>query len=107
MASSALDTTKMSVSQFEMTAKDEHRVESFEGGVYITVILDESGSVWTAGYGSDGRSGQGDTSNRNKLTKVPNIPPMEHITCGGLGIIMKDRKGIMYATGYNGQGQLE
>ena len=48
-----------------------------------TLALDESGSVWTWGYGDSGRLGMGNTSHKYQPALVPSLKGMSALLAGG------------------------
>ena len=75
-----------------------------------TLIIKEDGTVWTAGRNRYGELGVGDTSDRTKFTKLTLEDGTEikakygELNSSVTTILGKDGK--VYATGYNGYGQL-
>ena len=43
---------------------------------YIFMIVDENGSVWSAGANEDGQLGVGDTTSRNTFSKINRLPKL-------------------------------
>ena len=77
---------------------------------YYSTILKEDGSVWTRGHNNYGQLGVGDTSNSNVYKKVvfSNDTEIEvkYIRGGSNNLAILGKDGKVYATGYNGYGQL-
>ena len=75
-----------------------------------TLIIKEDGTVWTSGRNQYGELGVGDTSNRTSFTKLTLEDGTEikakygELNANITTILGKDGK--VYATGYNGYGQL-
>ena len=75
-----------------------------------TLIIKEDGTVWTSGRNQYGELGVGDTSDRTKFTKLTLEDGTEikakygELNSNITTILGKDGK--VYATGYNGYGQL-
>ena len=75
-----------------------------------TLIIKEDGTVWTSGRNQYGELGVGDTSDRTKFTKLTLEDGTEikakygELNANITTILGKDGK--VYATGYNGYGQL-
>jgi alpha-tubulin suppressor-like RCC1 family protein len=75
-------------------------------------VRKSNGEIWATGYNGWGQIGQGDTTNRNTFTLVPQIAGATNIVQmiqigtmgGGLAVLYDDgRIGVL---GYNGHGQL-
>jgi alpha-tubulin suppressor-like RCC1 family protein len=74
---------------------------------YHTFLIKQDGTVWATGWNYYGQLGLGDTTNRNSFTQLSssfNNPKM--ISCGSSYTFIVKQDGTIWATGYNGSGQL-
>jgi len=77
--------------------------EVYESGYLLT----EAGEVYSMGYNKYGRLGLGDTNIRKNPVKVTGITGIKEIAArGGNYALFLSESGQVYATGYNGSGQL-
>ena len=85
-------------------------INKVSAGNDATLIIREDGTVWAAGRNRYGELGLGDTSNRASFTKLTLEDGTEikakygELNSSVTTILGKDGK--VYATGYNGYGQL-
>ena len=85
-------------------------INKVSAGNDSTLIIREDGTVWAAGRNRYGELGLGDTTNRASFTKLTLEDGTEikakygELNSGVITILGKDGK--VYATGYNGYGQL-
>ena len=92
------------------TRKVGNDINKICAGNDSTLIIKEDGTVWTAGRNRYGELGVGDTSNRTTYTKLTLEDGTEikakygELNANITTILGKDGK--VYATGYNGYGQL-
>lgn len=77
------------------------------GGCHSVVLMD-TGAVYTFGQGVHGQLGTGDTSNRNKPFKIEGSETLGivQIDAGYKHTLMLTDEGTIYACGYGGDGQL-
>ena len=78
----------------------------FVCGGYQSLFLDSEGNVYSVGYSYYGSLGLGHITNQNELKKIPNIPPIQTISCVGASCYLVDFEGNLWTFGYNAQGQL-
>ena len=78
-----------------------------------SVVIDNTGHVWTCGYNGLGQLGLGpnDFTDRDTFEMVPNLgppytPPIVEISCGANYTFALDALGTLYAAGSNVHGQL-
>ena len=75
-------------------------------GYYHSLFLDFSGNVYSVGYNKKGSLGLGHTKNMNLLTQIPNIPPVQSISCIKHSSYLIDFKGNLWSFGKNKNGEL-
>ncbi|TPX34931.1 hypothetical protein SmJEL517_g02624 [Synchytrium microbalum] len=56
------------------------RIIDVQCGLDHTVVLTESGHVYTAGFGADGQVGAGSSADATSLTRIENLPSAQHIS---------------------------
>ena len=78
----------------------------FVCGDYHSLFLDSEGNVYSIGNNNDGQLGLGLKRNQNELIKIPNIPPIKIISCGGSSCYLIDFEGNLWTFGDNYYGQL-
>ena len=71
-----------------------------------TLALDESGGVWTWGYGNSGQLGTGNTSSQHQPTLVPSLKGMSALLAGGLHSLAFPQEGGLLVFGRNANGEL-
>jgi alpha-tubulin suppressor-like RCC1 family protein len=71
-----------------------------------TLALDESGCVWTWGYGDSGRLGMGNTSHKYQPALVPSLKGMSALLAGGYHSLAFPQEGGLLVFGLNNFGQL-
>ena len=82
-------------------------IVQFVCGHCQSLFLDSEGNVFSVGYSYYGSLGLGRcTTNQNELNKLPDIPPIQTISCVGASCYLIDFEGNLWSFGYNGQGQL-
>ena len=74
------------------------------GGLH-SLFLDSEGNVFSVGDNDDGQLGDYYT-NKNKLNKIPNIPPIKIISCGNSSSYLIDFEGNLWTFGSSKYGQL-
>ena len=75
-------------------------------GYSQSYFLDCKGNVYSVGHNSVGDLGLGHNTNQNTLNKIPNIPPIQFISCNVLSCYLLDFEGNVWSFGYNGYGEL-
>ena len=76
-------------------------------GGFHTFILKNDGTLWSAGYNSDGQLGLGDNTNRITFTQATtNTDDIKSVYCGNYYTLMLKNDGTLLGCGYNGEGQL-
>lgn len=78
----------------------------FCGGYNYSLFLDDEGKVFSVGSGMKGCLGIGIVKNRNQLTQILNIPPMQMISVVGNSSYFLDFDGNIWCCGDNQCGQL-
>jgi alpha-tubulin suppressor-like RCC1 family protein len=86
------------------------RVAAVSLGWSHTVVLDESGNIYTWGYGGNGRLGHGDEQTRLGPARVQGVPPheMAAVAAGGAFTVARSKSGLALAWGAghcSGQGE--
>ena len=87
---------------------DNVKIVGASGGTAHTVLLDESGNVWTAGsngYGELGRETNGKSSSVFGKADLQGATAAKFIAAGGTTIVI-DTDGNVRTSGINGHGQL-
>ena len=82
-----------------------HIIE-FCSGYYYSLFLDDFGNVYSVGKNECGNLGLGHYKNMNKITQIPNIPPMKSISCSSASSYLLDFEGNVWSFGQNGTGKL-
>ena len=83
------------------------KIKQISCGTNFTACVDEQGTVW--GFGSNGFGQLGLENNRNQNyspQKMPSIPPVQSIACGGLHILLITNNSDLWSVGNNIYGQL-
>ena len=78
----------------------------FVSGGFHNLFLDAEGKVFSVGYNFDGQLGLGHNENQNVLNQIPNIPPIQFISCGSTSSYLIDFEGNLWSFGHNKIGQL-
>ena len=81
-------------------------IVQFVGGYDQSLFLDSEGNVYSVGDNYYGSLGLGHNANQNVLSKIPNIPPIQTISCGYLSCYLIDFEGNVWSFGFNEYGQL-
>ena len=82
------------------------KVVTIGAGSMHSAAVSESGDLFTWGFGRFGALGHGSVESMLAPTKVENIPPLWHVSCGGLFTACVTRKGEIwtFGSGYIGHG---
>ena len=78
----------------------------FVCGSAQSLFLDSEGNVFSVGKNVYGSLGLGHNTNQNELNKIPNIPPIQIISCVGPSCYLIDFEGNLWSFGFNFKGQL-
>ena len=78
----------------------------FVCGYGHNLFLDAEGIVYSVGNHFFGSLGLGHNTNQNVLTKIPNIPPIQTISCTHASSYLIDFEGNLWTFGKNESGQL-
>ena len=78
----------------------------FVCGFHHNLFLDSDGNVFSVGFNEFGQLGLGHNTNQNVLKKIPNIPPIQKISCVGPSCYLIDFEGNLWTFGKNEYGQL-
>ena len=81
-------------------------IVQFCSGDYHSLFLDSKGNVFSVGYNEYGQLGLGHNNNQNVLNQIPNIPPIQKISCINYSSYLIDVDGNLWSFGYNNHGQL-
>ena len=80
-------------------------VQIFCGAGY-SLFLDSEGNVFSVGFNGHGQLGLGHNTNQNVLSKIPNIPLIQTISCVNASCYVIDFEGSLWTFGQNDFGQL-
>ena len=75
-------------------------------GTHQNLFLDCEGNVFSVGNNGYGQLGLGHNTKKNKLNKIPNIPPIKIISCVSSSCYLIDFEGNLWTFGNNEDGQL-
>ena len=81
-------------------------IVQFCSGYFHSLFLDSNGNVFSVGYNASGELGLGHNNNQNVLNQIPNIPPIQKISCVYYTSYLIDVDGNLWSFGYNTYGQL-
>ena len=81
-------------------------IVQFVGGSNLSLFLDGEGNVFSAGENVYGSLGLGHNTEQNLLSKIPNIPPIQTISCVFASCYLIDFEGNLWTFGNNEYGQL-
>ena len=81
------------------------KVKMVSCGAYFTVCVAE-GFLWSFGKNSFGQLGTGDTTRKNKPTKIVGIPFVQSVTCGSDHTLILTNGNNLWSCGDNRFGQL-
>lgn len=70
------------------------------------LAIGEDGSLWGAGYNSNGQLGLNDTDNKKILTQVPSMSNCYQVACGGYHSILLKNDTTLWTCGSNYSGAL-
>ena len=71
-----------------------------------SLFLDLEGNVYSVGHNSPGCLGLGHNRNQNVLNKIPDLPPIQTISCVCASCYLIDFEGNLWSFGLNTYGQL-
>ena len=92
---------------FTQVTTNTDDIKSVYCGGYHTFILENDGTLWSTGYGGEGRLGLGDTSNRATFTQVTvNVDNIKKIYCGYNHTFILKNDGTLWSCGNNEYGEL-
>ena len=78
----------------------------FVCGAKHSLFLDSEGNVFSVGSNEEGQLGLGHNGNQNVLNKIPNIPPIQTISCVSSSCYLIDFEGNLWTFGANDYGKL-
>ena len=81
-------------------------IVQFICGGHQSLFLDSEGNVYSTGYNQYGSLGLGHNTDQNVLNKIPNIPPIQTISCVSASCYLIDVEGNLWSFGGNDSGQL-
>ena len=81
-------------------------IVQFVCGSDQSLFLDSEGNVYSVGDNGYGNLGLGHNTNQNVLSKIPNIPPIQTISCARASCYLIDVEGNLWSFGHNDYGQL-
>ena len=81
-------------------------IVQFCSGYFHSLFLDFKGNVFSVGNNAQGQLGLGHNNNQNVLNQIPNIPPIQKISCIHNTSYLIDVDGNLWSFGDNGHGQL-
>ena len=81
-------------------------IVQFVCGFHQILFLDSEGKVYSVGYSGYGSLGLGRCTNKNVLSKISNIPPIQTISSVGSSCYLIDFEGDLWSFGLNDRGQL-
>ena len=81
-------------------------IVQFVCGCHHSLFLDSEGNVFSVGDNYYGSLGLGHNINQNVLSKIPNIPPIQTISCVLASCYLFDFEGNLWSFGNNSHGQL-
>ena len=81
-------------------------IVQFVCGCFQSLFLDSEGNVLSVGDNTFGSLGLGHNGNENVLNKIPNIPPINIISCVNASCYLVDFERNLWSFGFNEYGQL-
>ena len=81
-------------------------IVEFCSGYYHSLFLDSEGNTFSVGRNDYGQLGLGHNNNQNVLNQIPNIPPIQKISCTYYSSYLIDVDGNLWSFGHNGYGEL-
>ena len=81
-------------------------IVQFVCGGWHNLFLDSNGNVFSVGDNSNGQLGLGHNDNHNILHQIPNIPPIQSISCAYNSSYLIDIEGNLWTFGGDASGQL-
>ena len=90
--------------QTEVRRLEDHpsNIIQFCCGYYHSLFLDSQGNVFSIGFNHYGNLGIGNTIHQNKFCQIPNIPPIQSISCVGHSSYLIDIDGNLWSFGSMG-----
>ena len=81
-------------------------IVQFCSGYDHSLFLDSKGNVFSVGANEYGQLGLGHDNSRNALNQIPNIPPIQKISCISYSSYLVDVDGNLWSFGLNENGEL-
>ena len=81
-------------------------IVQFVCGCRQSLFLDSEGNVYSVGDNFYGELGLGHNTNQDVLNKIPNVPPIQTISCVDSSSYLADFEGNLWTFGLNDWGQL-
>ena len=81
-------------------------ITHFVCAISHNLFLDSEGNVFSVGYNVYGQLGLAHNSKENVLNQIPNIPPIQTISCSNYSSYLIDFEGNLWSFGGNEYGQL-
>ena len=81
-------------------------IVQFVCGYHQSLFLDSDGNTFSVGDNEYGSLGLGHNTHQNVLTKIPNIPSIQTISCVNASCYLIDIEGNLWTFGLNDNGQL-
>ena len=81
-------------------------IVQFVSGYVHNLFLDSEGNVYCFGYNYYGQLGLSHKTDQNVLNQIPNIPPIQTISCVFQSSYLIDFEGNLWSFGSNSHGQL-
>ena len=81
-------------------------IVQFICGSSLSLFLDSEGNIFSVGDNKFGQLGLGHNTNKNVLNKIPNIPPIQTISCVFASCYLIDYEGNLWTFGLNENRQL-
>ena len=92
---------------FTKITTNADNVKSVSCGANHTLILKNDGTLWSCGYGGNGRLGLGDENSRTTFTIINSNPGnIKSICCGTYHTLILKNDDTLWGCGSNGSGQL-
>ena len=98
--------TLISKIEVGMIKNQPPNIIQFCSGYYHSLFLDTEGNVFSIGFNSKGNLGLGHNKDQNIFNQIPNIPPIQTISCVGHSSYLIDLDGNLWCFGLNDKKQL-